>query len=264
MYSILLTSPGQFNWNIQYIFSNVASTIGFEDEIVSVEDALQKHSQHPSVLKIKMNTPELPVFNFQLLKVSDVESKLKNIDVKKATGYYKIPGKLLSKAYRGLSVPMTNVLNTCISRRDFLAVLKCAELNPIYKKKDNLAEENYRPVSVLTALSNIYESSLNDQLLQHFITIFNDFLSAYRKGYSCQSILVKVIDDWKKSLDNNHIVQAVFMDLSKAFDSLPHSLLIRNYMSMACLFLRVILWTAISRIGNSVLNLSHLEVHGVI
>ena len=162
-------------------FSNVASTIGFEDEIVSVEDALQKHSQHPSVLKIKMNTPELPVFNFQLLKVWDVESKLKNIDVKKATGYYKIPGKLLSKAYRGLSVPMTNVLNTCISRRDFLAVLKCAELNPIYKKKDNLAEENYRPVSVLTALSKIYESSLNDQLLQHFITIFNDFLSAYRK-----------------------------------------------------------------------------------
>ena len=132
----------------------------------------------------------------------------------------------MSKAYRELSVPMTNVLNTCISRSEFPAVLKCAELNPIYKKKDNLAEENYRPVSILTALSKIYESSLNDQLLQHFITIFNDFLSAYRKGYSCQSLLVKVIDDWKKSLDNNHIVWAVFTDLSKAFDSLPHSLLI--------------------------------------
>ena len=63
------------------------------------------------------------------------------------------------------------------------------------KKKDNLAEENYRLVSVLTALSKIY-----DQLLQHFITIFNDFLSAYRKGYSCQSLLVKVIDDWKSLL----------------------------------------------------------------
>ena len=173
-----------------------------------------------------MNTPELPVFNFQLLKVSDVESKLKNIDVEKATGYDKIPGKLLSKAYRELSVPMTNVLNTCISRSEFPAVLKCAELNPMYKKKDNLVEENYRPVSVLTALSKIYESSLNDQLLQHFITIFNDFLSANRKGYSCQSLVAKVIDDWKKSLDNNHIVGAVFMDLSKAFDSLPHSLLI--------------------------------------
>ena len=44
----------------------------------------------------------------------------------------------------------------------------------------------------------IYQSSLNDQLLQHFITIFKDFLSACRKGYSCQSLLVKVIDDWKK------------------------------------------------------------------
>ena len=222
----VVSDPAKVTEIFNTYFSNVASTIGFEDEIVSVEDALQKHSQHPSVLKIKMNTPELPVFNFHLLKVSDVESKLKNIDVKKATGYDKIPGKLLSKAYRELSVPMTNVLNTCISRSEFPAVLKCAELNPIYKKKDNLAEENYRPVSVLTALSKIYESSLNDQLLQHFITIFNDFLSAYRNGYSCQSLLVKVIDDWKKSLDKNHIVGAVFMDLSKAFDSLPHSLLI--------------------------------------
>ena len=220
----VVSDPAKVTEIFNTYFSNVASTIGFEDEIVSVEDALQKHSQHPSVLKIKMNTPELPVFNFHLLKVSDVESKLKNIDVKKATGYDKIPGKLLSKAYRELSVPMTNVLNTCISRSEFPAVLKCAELNPIYKKKDNLAEENYRPVSVLTAFCKIYESSLNDQLLQHFITIFNDFLSAYRKGYSCQSLLVKVIDDWKKSLDNNHIVWAVFMDLSKAFDSLSHSL----------------------------------------
>ena len=146
--------------------------------------------------------------------------------MKKATGYDKIPGKLLSKAYRELSAPMTNVLNTRISRSEFLTVLKCAELNPIYKKKDNLAEENFLPVSVLTALSEIYESSLNNQLLQHFITIFNDFLSAYRKGYSCQSLLVKVIDDWKKYLDKNHIVGALFMDLSRAFDSLPHSLLI--------------------------------------
>ena len=47
-----------------------------------------------------MNTPELPVFNFQMLKVVNVESKLENIDVKRATGYDKIPGKLLSKAYR--------------------------------------------------------------------------------------------------------------------------------------------------------------------
>ena len=177
-------------------------------------------------LRLKWTRQSCQSLIFSCLKFRMLNQNCKIIDVKKATGYDKIPGKLFSKAHRELSVPMTNVLNTCISRSEFPAVLKCAELNPIYKKKDNLAEGNYRPVSVLTALSKTYESSLNDQLLQHFITIFNDFLSAYRKGYSCQSLLVKVIDDWKKSLDNNHIVGGVFMDLSKVFDSLPHSLLI--------------------------------------
>ena len=221
----VVSDPAKLTEIFNTYYSNVASTIGFEVEIVSVEDALQKHSQHPSVHEIKTNTPELPVFNFQLLNVSDVESQLTNIDVKKATGYDKIPGKLLSKAYREPSVPMTNVSKTCISRSKFSAVLKSAELNPIYKKKDNLAEENYRSVSVLTAFSRIYESSLNGQLLQHSITIFNNFLSACRKGYSCQSLLVKVIDVWK-NLFKNHIVGTLFMDLFKAFDSLPQSLLI--------------------------------------
>ena len=101
----------------------------------------------------------------------------------------------MSKVHRELSVPITTLLNTCISRGVFPEVMKCAELNPIYKKKDNLIEDNYRPVSVLTALSKIYESSLNDKLFQHFVGIFNKFLSAYRKGHSCQSLLVKVIDD---------------------------------------------------------------------
>ena len=51
-------------------------------------------------------------------------------------------------------------------------------------------------------------------------------LSAYRKGYSCQSILLKFIEDVKQALDNKKIVGALFMDLSKAFDCLPHCLLI--------------------------------------
>ena len=86
----VVSDPAKVTEIFNTYFSNVASTKGFEDEIVSIEDALQKQSQHPSVLKIKMNTPDLLVFNFQLLKLSDVESKLKNIDVKNATGYDKI------------------------------------------------------------------------------------------------------------------------------------------------------------------------------
>lgn len=87
-------------------------------------------------------------------------------------------------------------------------------------------KKNYRPVSILTGLSKIFESCINDQLTSHFLAIFNDLVSAFRKGYSCQTLLVKVIDDWKIALDHNNYVGALFMDLSKAFDCLPHALLI--------------------------------------
>ena len=104
--------------------------------------------------------------------------------------------------------------------------MKYAEVNPIYKKSDNLFKGNYRPVSVLTTLSKVYESVLNDQLLTFFKRILHHLLSAYRKGYSCQTLLLKCIEDWKSALDNNCCVGALFMDLSKAFDCLPHNLLI--------------------------------------
>ena len=76
------------------------------------------------------------------------------------------------------------------------------------------------------AFSKIYESLLNDQLIEYFYELFSVFLCAFRKNYSCQSLLVKMIDDWKIALDKNHGVGAVFMELSKAFDCPPHSLLI--------------------------------------
>ena len=94
------------------------------------------------------------------------------------------------------------------------------------KKDDNLLKGNFRPVSILTSISKIYENVLNHQLLGHFYAIFNDLLSAFRKGHSCQSLLLKFVEDMKNALDQKHAVGALFMDLSKAFDCLPHGLLV--------------------------------------
>ena len=65
----------------------------------------------------------------------------------------------------------------------------------------------------------------------YFENLFSPFLSAYRKGYNCEQILIKFLDIWKKSLDNNTYFGAVMMDLSKAFDCLPHCLLIAKLYS---------------------------------
>ena len=208
-------------------FVNVASTIGFQDDITTTHEAIMKHNQHRSVRKIRGNFGHKKnSFVFTQVSSDVIRMKLKHINIRKATGYDNIPGKLLRIAHVPLSAPFTHLINTCIMQNVFPSNMKCAELTPLFKKKDNLCKGNYRPVSILTTISKLYESTINDQLLGHFSDIFDTLLCAFRKGYSCQSLLLKCIDDWKVAIDNNKNVGALFMDLSKAFDCLPHSLLI--------------------------------------
>ena len=208
-------------------FSTVASTIGFPDGIESATKAIAKHQNHPSILKIRGKFADRAnSFSFTTVSYDTIEKKLKSINSKKATGYDGIPGKLLRLAHRELAMPLANLINTCLIRSSFPDNMKCAELSPVYKKGDNLCEDNYRPVSVLTGISKLFEAVINDQMYAYYCETFDDFLCAFRTGYSCQSLLVKVIDDWKNALDKKEYIGALFMDLSKAYDCLPHGLLI--------------------------------------
>ena len=64
------------------------------------------------------------------------------------------------------------------------------------------------------------------QLGDYFNSVFHPYLCAFRKGHGCQTILLKLIEDWRTALDKNQYIAAVLMDLSKAFDCLPHEILL--------------------------------------
>ena len=77
-------------------------------------------------------------------------------------------------------------------------------------------------------LDKVFERCVQKQLVHYFNPYLSKFLSAYRKGYSCESVLLHLIDDWKGALDKNSVVGTVIMDLSKAFDLIAHDLLLAN------------------------------------
>ena len=81
-------------------------------------------------------------------------------------------------------------------------------------------------MSVLSSISKVFEDILCDQTTEYFYSILSRFLCAYRKKYGCQDVLSKYVEDIKQALDNGLHVGSVLMDLSKAFDSLPHKLLL--------------------------------------
>ena len=96
----------------------------------------------------------------------------------------------------------------------------------MFKNNDKLLKKNYRPVSVLTTLSKIFEQLLTSQLNDFFENVFDNMLSAYRKGFSCQNVLTKLLGTWQQGLDNPAMHWVRYDDLSRAFDCMPRSLLI--------------------------------------
>ena len=145
--------------------------------------------------------------------VSTIDKKLCNIVNKKAQGYDNISGKLLRLTHSALAPHLTYLVNECLRTSAFPYNMKNTGLSPVYKRLDNIDKVNYRPVSVLTAVSEIngHRSVMYDQLRQYYINIFHELLSVFRKKYSCQSTLAKIIEDWKEFFDKNNVIGAIFM-----------------------------------------------------
>ena len=102
---------------------------------------------------------------------------------------------------------------------------QCVTL-PLFKKDEELDKRNYRPVTVLPCLNNIFERLLSVQIEHFYQGLLSDFVSAYRKGHSCETALLKLTEDWRACRDSKELVAVVSMDLSKAFDTIPHLLLL--------------------------------------
>jgi hypothetical protein len=75
-------------------------------------------------------------------------------------------------------------------------------------------------------MSKVFERIMADQLMAFFCSKMSDKLSAYRKGYNCQHVILQLTEFWRRTLDNDSTAGTIAMDLSKAFDCMPHALLI--------------------------------------
>ena len=123
--------------------------------------------------------------------------------------------------------PLKNAVNSRIRHSIFPNNAKRAVVTPLDKAtKDKNSVNNYRPVSVLNFFSKFYEKTIKEQIMSFINSKLSVFLSAYRKNYSTQHVLLRLIEEWKKKLDKNYVVGAILIDLSKAFDCVPHDLVI--------------------------------------
>ena len=104
--------------------------------------------------------------------------------------------------------------------------MKLANITPVFKKDDRTDKSNYRPISILPNLSKVFEKCIYNQLSIFFEKVLSKYQCGFRKGFSAQYCLLKLLEQWKESADQGLVFGALLTDLSKVFDCLSHELLI--------------------------------------
>lgn len=158
----------------------------------------------------------------------EVLDLLSRVDVTKACGPDGVSNKLLKLCRHGLANPLARLINLSFALGQFPNDWKLANVLPLFKSDNRQLKENYRPVSLLSCLSKICEKVVFLRLYSFLETrgFFLHFQSGFRPGDSTSMQLLYIVDKIHKSLDRGNDVQAVFLDISKAFDKVWHEGLI--------------------------------------
>ena len=177
-------------------------------------------------IRTTMHKVEKETFSFELVNSSQVDCLLSSINSGKSCGHDMLHLNLLKLSASFIALPLSKIINSSIISCSYPVRWKMGQVTPLFKKEDELYKKNYRPVTVLAILNNIYERVLSDQLSKYFKDALSDFISAYYKNYSCESTPLHLTEDWRAALDNKEVVAVTSLDLSKALDCVPHDLLL--------------------------------------
>ena len=138
--------------------------------------------------------------------------------------------KLMKKLKTVLVNPITLIINQSLKNGIFPSKLKIANVNPIYKKDDETLFTNYRPISLLPVISKIFERIMYNQVFDFFTKnkLFYKSQYGFRKGHSTEFATLEIIDRITEKMDKNETPINIYLDLSKAFDTLDHEILLEK------------------------------------
>lgn len=156
-----------------------------------------------------------------------VVQSLKN---KKSVGEDEVPVSVLKAVAEEVSGPLTHIVNLSFITGVFPGMLKVACIKAVHKKGEMDEEKNYRPISLLSNISKIFERVMCDRLISFFErhSVISGRQNGFRKGKSTIRAIYQALERVINSLNDRKLTIMMCMDLSKAFDSVNHDLLCRK------------------------------------
>lgn len=202
----------------------------FNDFFTNIGKNLADSIQPPSGIDYKsfLKHKTKLSFSFKTITENDVLEIIDSLQAKSSHGYDFLSTKLLKRIKELIVPPLTIIINQSLTSGIFPDNLKIAKITPIYKKGDNTTIDNYRPISLLPAISKVFEKAIHIQVMK-YLTDNNLFYSSqfgFRPGHSTELAAIEFVDRVLTYMDNDETPFSIFMDLSKAFDTLNHDILI--------------------------------------
>ena len=175
-----------------------------------------------------LTTPCAASFNFAYTNPDKIEKIIRNLRPKSSAGSDNISTKLLKEIDNVVSRPLSIIINQSLCTGIFPDKLKIAKVIPLYKKDDNKSFGNYRPISLLSSISKIFERVAFNQLYDYFTSngLLYESQYGFRKLHSTELAALEFTDRISHEMDAKKIPFSIILDLSKAFDTLDHNVLL--------------------------------------
>ncbi|XP_065645257.1 uncharacterized protein LOC136075750 [Hydra vulgaris] len=160
--------------------------------------------------------------------IDEIKNKLKNLNPNKTTGPDNVHPMILKQCANVLSLPLTIIYNKSLSERSIPHAWRNANVTPLFKKGDTNEPSNYRPVSLRSIPCKLMESLVTNDIVNHLskLNLISQSQHGFVKNKACVTNLLESNDYITKCLANKNAVDVVYLDFSKAFDTISHKLLI--------------------------------------
>ena len=169
-------------------------------------------------------------FAFKDVTGCKVLKYLKKLKRNCAVGIDEIPASFLKDTAFVIAKPLAYIINISLISGVFPADLSKAKVAPIFKSSSKESFDNYRPISVLPGISKVFEKCVHSQIMDHLEN--NKLLSTHQFGYrrrrSTDLASVCFLDQIRKAMDQGMPTGAIYVDLSKAFDTIGHDAIIQK------------------------------------
>ena len=189
---------------------------------------------NPSVTDIQSYIQNIPNNPYTIYlnptNTAEVTTLIHNLPNKTNKGYDDISNVMLKTLHLSIVGPLTTIFNKSLTEGCFPDLMKFADVVPLYKSKEHYLTNNYRPISLLITVSKLLEKVMYKRTY-NFLTSTNQLYAGqygFRKQHSCENAICELVIEVIKNQEQKRPTVGIFLDLSKAFDTLSHKILLQK------------------------------------